>query len=90
MREQGVLSLGEAVYRMTGLPAKTFRMDRRGMLAQGYYADITVFDPDTVLDTADYTNPFQRPEGILHVLINGSQVLLEGEPTGAMPGRILK
>ena len=90
VKEQGVLSLGEAVYKMTGLPAKTFHMDRRGRLAQGYYADITVFDPETVLDTADYTNPFQRPEGFHHVFINGSQVLLDGEPTGALPGRIIR
>jgi len=75
---------------MTGLPAKTFRMDRRGILAQGYYADITVFDPETVLDKADYANPFQRPEGIHHVFINGSHVLLDGEPTEALPGRIIR
>ena len=90
VKEQGVLNLEEAVYKMTGLPAKTFRMDRRGMLAQGYYADITVFDPETVLDKADYTNPFQRPEGIHHVFINGSQVLHDGEPTGSLPGRIIR
>jgi len=90
VKEQGVLSLGEAVYKMTGLPAKTFRMDKRGILAQGYYADITVFDPETVLDKADYKDPFQRPEGIHHVFVNGSQVLCDGEPTGALPGRIIK
>lgn len=90
VREQGILSLGKAVYKMTGLPARTFRMNKRGILMPGYYADITVFDPDTVLDTADYTNPFQRPEGILHVFINGSQVLLDGEPTGVLPGRVIR
>jgi N-acyl-D-amino-acid deacylase len=90
VKEQRVLSLEEAVYKMTGLPARTFRMDRRGMLMPGYYADITIFDPETVLDTADFTNPFQRPEGIHHVFINGSGVLLDGEPTGAMPGRIIR
>jgi len=90
VKDQGVLSLGEAVHRMTGLPARTFRLEGRGILAPGYFADITVFDPDTVMDNADYVNPFQRPRGIHHVFINGSQVLRNEEPTGALPGRVLR
>ncbi len=90
VKEQGVLSPGEAVYKMTGLPAKTFGLNRRGIIAPGFFADITVFDPETVLDKADYVNPYQKPEGIHHVFVNGSQVLQNGEPTGALPGRIIR
>jgi len=88
-REQGLMTPGEAVYKMCGLPAKIFRIRERGILREGFFADITVFDPAKVNDTADYDNPFQKPEGIYHVFVNGTPVLLEGETTGAMPGRIV-
>ncbi|MCK5503654.1 MAG: D-aminoacylase [Thermodesulfovibrionia bacterium] len=90
VREQGILTLGEAVYKMSGLPAKTFHIDRRGIIAEGYFADITVFNPETVNDAADFNNPFRKPEGIYHVFVNGKPVLLEGEITGSLPGRILR
>lgn len=90
VREEKVLPVGEAVYKMTGLPAATFRLDRRGHIAEGYYADITVFDPENINDTADFVNPFQRPEGIHYVFVNGVPVVEEGVVTGAMPGRVLK
>jgi N-acyl-D-amino-acid deacylase len=90
VREQNIMSLGEAIYKMTGLPAKIFRLNRRGVIAKGYYADITVFDPEKIKDTAEFNNPFRKPEGIHHVFVNGIPVLLEGQFTGAQPGRVLR
>lgn len=90
VRELGILTLSEAVYRMTGLPAKIFRISQRGILEEGFFADLVVFDPDIVKDRADFDGPFQKPEGIYHVFVNGVPVLLDGEFTGALPGRILK
>lgn len=90
VREQRVLSVAEAVYKMTGLPASTFHIDRRGVVAKDYYADITVFDPGTINDNAEFDNPFQKPEGIGYVLVNGTPVVFNGELTGAMPGRVLR
>jgi N-acyl-D-amino-acid deacylase len=90
VREEGVLTLGEAVYKMSGLPAKTFNINMRGVIRKGYFADITVFDPEKIRDVADYSNPFQRPEGVHHVFVNGEPVVLEGNVTGAFPGRILR
>jgi N-acyl-D-amino-acid deacylase len=89
-REEGVISLSEAIYKMTGLPAKIFQIHRRGVLAEGFFADITIFDPERINDTADFNNPFRKPEGIYHVFINGTPVMMDGKLTGALPGRILK
>ena len=90
VREQRLLEIGEAVYRMTGLPARVFRIHQRGIIAKGYFADLTVFDPETVLDCADFSDPYRRPEGIHHVFVNGIPALLDGETTGALAGRVLK
>ncbi len=90
VREQGDITLSEAIYKMTGLPAKIFRINRRGIIAKGFFADITIFDPEKVKDNADFQEPFQKPEGIYHVFVNGTPVLLEGKLTGALPGRILR
>jgi N-acyl-D-amino-acid deacylase len=89
VREQGTMELSEAIHKMTGLAAKIFNLKGRGIIAENYYADITLFDPDKIIDRADYANPFLQPEGIHHVLVNGSPVLLDGEMTGALPGKIL-
>ncbi len=90
VRELGILTIGEAIYKMTGLPAKTFGINRRGIIKKDCFADVTVFDPEKVIDTADFSNPFQKPSGIYHVFVNGAPVVLDGEPTGALPGRILR
>ena len=90
VREQGVISLEEAIYKMTGLPARTFGIKRRGCIAEGYFADVTVFNPDTIIDKASFDNPFESPEGIYYVFVNGVPVLWEGKLTSALPGRILK
>jgi N-acyl-D-amino-acid deacylase len=89
-RELEILTLSEAICKMTGLTAKIFRMNQRGIIAKGFFADLVVFDPEKINDRAEFNNPFQKPEGIHHVFVNGVPVLLEDEITGAMPGRILK
>ncbi|MBI5741538.1 MAG: D-aminoacylase [Nitrospirae bacterium] len=90
VREEGTLDLGEALYKMTGLPAKIFGIQRRGTVAKGFFADLVIFDPEQIIDRAEFNDPFRRPEGIRHVLVNGVPVLLDGELTGALPGRVLK
>ncbi len=89
-KENDVLSLEEAVYKMTGMPAEIFNIKHRGFIKKGYFADITVFDPDRIYDRSSFNDPFQRPEGIHFVIINGIPVVWEGEITGIMPGRVLK
>jgi len=81
--------LAEAVRKVTSLPAETFGIRDRGLIKEGLKADVVVFDPKTITDRATYIAPFQKPEGIAHVLINGVQAVRDGEPTGSRPGRIL-
>ncbi|GAB4482308.1 MAG: D-aminoacylase [Thermodesulfovibrionales bacterium] len=88
--EQGVMELHEAVRRMTSLPAATFGIQGRGLLREGMYADIVVFEPGSVTDMATYEEPFRGPEGIRFVLVNGEPVVAEGRPTGMRPGRVLR
>jgi N-acyl-D-amino-acid deacylase len=90
VREENVLTLSEALYKMTVLPAKTFGIKERGSIKEGYFADIVVFDPDKVADFADFDDPFKKSDGIYHVFVNGTPVMLDGGLTGAMPGRILR
>lgn len=90
VREEKVISLEDAIYRMTGLPAANLKLDQRGLLASSYYADVVVFDPDTVNDMATFENPHQLATGIVHVFVNGDQVLRNGQHTGATPGRFVK
>ena len=87
VREDKVLTLQEAVRRMSGLPATNLGLEGRGFLREGMYADVVVFDPATVADRATYENPHQYSVGVKHVLVNGVQVLKDGEHTGAKPGR---
>lgn len=89
VRDQRVLSWEGAVLRMTGLPAATIGLVDRGWLAPGMAADITVFDPQTVIDHATFAEPTAMPEGIRHVVVNGSVAWTDGRPTGARPGRVL-
>jgi len=88
VRERGVLTLEEAVRKMTSLPAGRIGADGRGTLGEGQYADLVVFDPETVGDTATWTDPHRYPEGIAYVLVNGRIVVDHGELTGEMPGRV--
>jgi N-acyl-D-amino-acid deacylase len=90
VRDQGVIPLPEAIRRLTSLPAETIRADRRGRLQEGYFADVVVFDPETIQDHATYQDPHQYATGMVHVFVNGAQVLADGEHTGATPGRFVR
>ena len=87
VREEKVISLAEAVRRLSGLPAMNLGLDRRGFLKKDYFADVVVFDPNTIADKATYENPHQYAVGMKHVFVNGVAVLKDGEHTGAKPGR---
>ena len=89
VREEKVISLAEAVRRLSGLPATNLGLDRRGFLRTGMFADVVVFDPDTIADRATFEKPHQYSVGVNHVFVNGVQVLKDGEHTNAKPGRAL-
>ena len=89
VREEKVISLQEAVRRLTGLPATNLGLDHRGFLKEGMFADVVVFDPRTIKDRATYDDPHRYAVGMKHVFVNGVQVLKDGEHTGAKPGRAL-
>jgi len=90
IRDERVIPLEEAIRRLTALPAENLKLDRRGRLKTGYYADIVVFDPQRVSDHATYENPHQYATGVIHVFVNGTQVLKGGEHTGAKPGQVVR
>lgn len=90
VREEQVISLPEAVRRLTSQPADNLSIRDRGRLDQGYYADIVVFDPEEIADQATFEQPHQYAIGMHHVWINGQQVLDHGEHTGALPGRVVR
>ena len=89
IREQPVISLEAAIWKMTGFPAKKLRWCDRGLVRKGYRADLVVLDPWAVADRATYAAPFACPEGIPHVIVNGRIVVREGAHTQARPGRVL-
>ena len=90
VREQKVISLGEAIRKMTSLPASILGLADRGTIEAGKAADLVLFDPATVADKATFENPFQYPVGIDTVVVNGQIVLDEGQPTGLKPGKIFR
>src|SRR5262249_34963294 len=87
VRELGLLRLEDAVRKMTSLNAAKIGLSDRGLLRAGMYADVTLFDPAKVIDRATYMHPFQYPEGIPYVIVNGVVVHDQGKHTGAKPGR---
>ena len=89
VREEMVISLTEAVRRLTSLPATNLGLDHRGFLKPGMFADVVVFDPNTIADRATFENPHQLAVGVKDVFVNGTQVLKDGEHTGAKPGKAL-
>ena len=89
-RDQGVLSLAAAVRRMTGLAADKFRLAGRGYIREGAFADLVLFDPGAVTDTATFDDPRRYPAGLPHVFVNGNAVVRDGAHTGARPGRPLR
>jgi N-acyl-D-amino-acid deacylase len=90
VRERKVISLEEAIRRLTYLPALNLKLHRRGRLAPDFYADVVVFDPATIADHATYEAPHQLASGMEHVLVNGVPVIQGGEHTGARPGRVVR
>lgn len=90
VREEAVLSLEEAVRKMTSLPAETFGLKRKGLLQEGYDADLVVFDPRTVIDRSTYDEPNRCPEGIDCVFVNGHPAIEKGRILGAASGRVLR
>ena len=89
VRDRNILSLEEAVRKMTSLPAQILSIDNRGLIQEGYYADITIFDALSVTDKATFEDPHQYAEGIYSVLVNGVIVVENGAHNGSKPGRVL-
>jgi len=89
VREEKVISLAEAVRRLSGLPATNLGLDKRGFLKKGMFADIVIFDPNTIADRATFEKPHQYAVGVRDVFVNGTQVLKNGEHTGAKTGRAI-
>jgi N-acyl-D-amino-acid deacylase len=90
VRDEKVLTLEEAIRKLAALPTLNLKIDRRGQLKNGFYADVVVFDPATIQDHATFIEPHQYATGMLHVFVNGQQVLKDGEHTGAKPGRFVR
>jgi N-acyl-D-aspartate/D-glutamate deacylase len=90
VRKRNVITLEDAIRRMTSLPARTFRFQDRGLIRAGFAADLLLFDPAKVEDKATFQSPHQYTEGFDYVFVNGRAVVEEGKATGAMPGRILR
>ncbi|MFN2565837.1 MAG: amidohydrolase family protein [Gemmatimonadaceae bacterium] len=90
VRDERVTTLEDAIRRLTAFPAENLKLHRRGMLRPGYYADVVVFDPARIQDHATFDKPHQLATGVVHVFVNGTQVLRDGEHTGAKPGRVVR
>lgn len=90
VREEKRLTLAEAVRKLAALPAENLRLERRGRLRENYFADVVIFDPAKIQDHATYEKPHQYATGMIHVFVNGVQVLKEGNHTGAKPGRFVR
>lgn len=90
VRDEKVISLQEAVRKLTSLPASNLKIKKRGLLQPGYYADLAIFDAATIKDNATFEKPHQYSTGMVHVFVNGIQVLNNGEHTGARPGKVVR
>ena len=90
VRGEKLLSLEEAVRKMTSLPASKIRLSDRGLIKEGFWADIVIFDPDKIIDKATYQSPHQYPAGIRYVIVNGEIVVEDGKLKGVRPGKVLK
>ncbi|WP_116364474.1 N-acyl-D-amino-acid deacylase family protein [Parahaliea mediterranea] len=90
VREEQVIPLSEAIRKLTSLPAGNLGLRERGLLAPGYHADVVVFDPATIADHATYDDPHRYATGVSDVIVNGVQVLVDGEHTGATPGQVVR
>jgi len=90
VRDEKVLALKDAIQKLANLPAKKLKLQKRGALKTGYYADIVVFDPAAVIDLATFEKPHQYATGMMDVFVNGVQVLKDGSHTNSRPGRFVK
>jgi len=90
VRDEKVISLEEAIRKLTSLPAANLKIKKRGSLKPGFYADVVAFDPEKIQDHATFEKPHQYSTGMVHVFVNGEQVLANGEHTGARPGRVVR
>ncbi|WP_347924706.1 D-aminoacylase [Pontimicrobium sp. SW4] len=90
VRDEKVIPLEEAIYKLTKLPATNLKIKNRGNLTEGYFADLAIFDPSTIQDHATFAEPHQLSTGMVHVFVNGEQVLKDGEHTGALPGQVVR
>lgn len=90
VRDEKVIPLQEAIRKLTSLPASNLKIENRGMLQPGYFADIAIFDPEKVQDHSTFEKPHQYSTGIVHVFVNGVQVLKDGEHTNAKPGKVVR
>jgi len=90
VRERNLLKLEEAVRKMTSLPAQRIGLKDRGLIKEGMWADITISDPNTVIDKATSSDPYQYSEGIEYVVVNGCTVIERGKHTGILPGKVLR
>jgi N-acyl-D-amino-acid deacylase len=90
VREKGLMRLEEAIHKMTGFPAKRLGLTDRGTLSEGSWADIVVFDPDTIIDNATFLDPHRFPTGIEHVLVNGTLVVTKNRQLDNLPGYVLR
>lgn len=88
-REEGIFDWPTAIKKMTSQSAQKLRLKQRGIIKKGYFADITIFNPETVIDKAKFSNPHQYPKGIEYVIVNGKPVIIKGQHTGNLPGNIL-
>ncbi|MDC6363368.1 MULTISPECIES: N-acyl-D-amino-acid deacylase family protein [Flavobacteriaceae] len=90
VRDEKVIPLEEAIYKLTSLPANNLKIKNRGVLTSGHYADVVLFDPEKIQDQATFEKPHQYATGMVHVFVNGTQVLKDGEHTGSFPGRVVR
>jgi N-acyl-D-amino-acid deacylase len=90
VRDEKVISLEEAIYKLTSLPASNLKIKKRGALQTGFYADLAIFDPAKIQDHATFEKPLQYSTGMVHVFVNGTQVLKDGEHTGELPGQVVR
>ncbi len=90
VRDEKVIPLEDAIYKLTTLPATTMKIEKRGALKEGFYADVVVFDPAKIQDHSTFQDTHQYSTGMSHVFVNGVQVLKDGEHTGATPGRVVR
>ncbi|MDX1531896.1 MAG: amidohydrolase family protein [Rhodothermales bacterium] len=90
VRDEGIIPLEEAIRRLTAFPAANLKLDRRGHLRAGHFADVAVFDAGAIRDHATFADPHRYATGMVHVFVNGTAVLRDGEHTGALPGRVVR